>query len=267
MKVDVKSEFVQWMLRTRASRLTDIPLKIMALYAILTDKGKVWPLKPNGEVDVPAQRYELFFESLKIDGKLDVPAQQLEMVFESLKINRFEYINFWMEFFSKKKIKVLVQEAFDDTHLPLCIENEATKDKWLKWLDALAFGFLDKKNGEILVSKCYFVGNYVALLGLGATKEMELQDLQNIESVCFALVTKGSIFINNYRTDYLKTVSAKRSASPKTKQVNVDRAKVKAIFEKWEQKNCAAFRAEAMLAIDKTDRTVQNRLKELLEGQ
>ena len=189
------------------------------------------------------------------------------MFFKSCKLDSsFEFIEFWLEFFSKKKIEVLAQEAFGDTHLPFWIKNEVAKDKWLKWLVALDLS--DRKNGKILAKKCYFVGESLALIGSGVIEEMEFQSLQNTEAVCFELVKKGSIFMkNNYTTGFLKTLSAKRSASHKTKQVDADRATIKAIFEKWEQKNCSGFRAEAILATAKTDRTVQNRLKELLERQ
>ena len=246
MKVDIKSEFVQWMLRTWVSRLANITFTIMAIYALVSDKSKVWPLDPNGYLDIPAQRYEMFLKSCNLDSS-------------------FEFIEFWMEFFSQKKMEVLCQEALDDTHLPFYIENEVAKDKWLRWLAALDLS--DTKNGVMLAMKCYFAGESLALIGLGAIEEMEFQSLQNTEAVCFALVAKSSVFTNKYTTDFLKTISAKHSAFHKTKQVDADRETIKVLFEKWGQKNCSAFRAEAMLSTGKTDRTVQNRLKEFLEGQ
>lgn len=228
MKVDVRPEVVQWMLRTWESRLINTTFSIMLVYAFSMQ-----------------QRVEPFLTTLKSSSVQ-------------------EFNEFWMEFFSKKKMEVLCQEALEDTHLPLRIENEAAKDNWLKWLETLDLS--DEKDAKTLAGKCFFVGEALAVIEL-VLEEIELQSLQNTEEVCFALVGKKAIFEKTYWANVSKNMAAKHSASYKTKQVDADRASVKAVFEKWRQKNCPAFRVEAMLAIDKTDRTVQNRLKEVLKGQ
>ncbi|MDL2124579.1 MAG: hypothetical protein LWX51_16225 [Deltaproteobacteria bacterium] len=232
MKVDVKSEVVQWMLRTWMNRLIDRVFELM-----------------------------LFFIHTATDKHLS--GQLLDTHLESLKLNSSEWIKFWMEFFSQKKMIVLAQETADDTHLPLSIEKEAVKNEWLKWLAALDLS--DKKNGEVLAKKCYFVGMHLAWLVVA--EEMELQSFQNVELVCFGLAVKSSMFIKAHTSLWLKTVSAKHSASHKTLQVDFDREIVKAIYEKRERKNSIIFRTEAMRAINKSNRTVQKRLKEVLEGQ
>ena len=234
MKVDVKSEVVQWMLRTWMNRLIDRVFEFMYLF-IHTESDK----------HLSGQQLDTFLE------------------IRSLKLSSSEWIKFWMEYFSQKKMEVLAQEAADDRHLPLSIEKEAVKNEWLKWLAALDLS--DKKNGEILAKKCYFVGMHLAWLVVA--EEMELQSFQNVELVCFGLAVKSSMYIKAHTSVWLKTVSAKHSASHKTLQVDIDREMVKAIYEKRERKNSIIFRTEAMQAINKSNRTVQKRLKEVLEGQ
>lgn len=245
MKVDIKSEVVQWMLRTWLFRLTNIPLNIMAFDALLLDEGKLWPLDANGFLDIPAQRYEMFFKSCKL--------------------NQFEFFIFWLEFFSQKKYEALAKEALGDTHLPLCIENEVAKDKWLKWLAALDLS--DKKNGEILAGKCFFVGLYLTLRWLEATEEeMELQSFQNIESVCFELVKEGSIFIKyNYTIGFLKTMAAKRSASHKTVQAEIKQAQIEAIYREHgcKSKGSKNFYIKAMQKTGWTEDYIKRKVKEM----
>ena len=227
------------------SRLSNITYNIMVFDALIIDEDKLWPLTPNGKLDIPEQRFELFLKSLKL-------------------ATTFEIIEFWLEFFSKKKMEVLAQEALDDTHLPFWIEDEATKDKWLKWLATLDVS--DKKNGEILAKKCYFIGMSLAMIGLGAMEEMEFQSFQNTEEVCFELVKTGSQFTRyNYTTGFLKTISAKRSASYKTKQAVIKQTQIEAIYREHgcKSKGSKNFYIKAMQKTGWTEDYITRKVKEM----
>lgn len=243
MKVDVRSEVIQWMFRTWINRLIDRVFEFMYLF-IHTESDK----------HLSGQQLDTFLE------------------IESLKLSSSKWIEYWMEYFSQKKMEVLAQEAADDTHLPLCIEKETVKNEWLKWLAALDLS--DKKNGEILAKKCYFVGMHLAWLVMA--KEMELQSFQNAESVCFGLAVKSSMFVKANTSVWLKTVSAKHSAFYKTKQVDTDRTKLKSLLKNKDydivanpnMRFSANFWKEAKGSMDKqvSKRTVQRRLSEIKKG-
>jgi hypothetical protein len=239
MKVDVKSEIVQWMLRMWLNRLIDRLLELI-LFSIHTATDK----------HLSGQRLDAYIKSLDLDTST--------------------WVESWMESFSKKEMIVLTHEAADDTHLPFWIEIEATKDKWLKWLAALDLS--DKKNGEILAMKCYFVGLH--LTGLSMAEEMELQSLQNVESVCFELAVKSSMFVKAHTPVWLKTVSAKHSASYKTKQVDANRVKLKSLLKNKgydiganpNVRYSDNFWREATEGNQVSKRTVQRRLSEIKQG-